>query len=119
MPIRDILLDDAGNRVLQGGTGYGFADGTQAVKQGIACRVRLFRGEVWLDEDLGVDYLGRVFVRGASPAVINGEVSAAIAATPDVTAVRETSFAVDAERHATIDYTVSSTAGTTSGTVTT
>lgn len=48
MPRRDILLDDDGNRVLVNGD-YGFADGIQAVKQGIEVRVRLFSGEYWLD----------------------------------------------------------------------
>lgn len=91
MPVRDILLDDAGERQLVNGD-YAFADKVQAVKQGIACRVKLFLTEYWLDNSKGVDWIDKIFVRGASEVVIKSELAAAIADTPDVTQVVTVSF---------------------------
>jgi hypothetical protein len=117
-PRRDILLDSNGNRVLVAGD-YGFADGIQAVKQGIECRLKLQRGEVWLDESDGVDYRGVVLVANPRPVVIKAELGRPIAATPDVTNVVAADLVRLPNRAASIIYTAHSTAGTTSGTVTT
>lgn len=94
MPRRDILLDSSGNRVLVGGD-YGFADGAQAVKQGVECRVRLFLREYWLDLSQGVDWTGKILIRNAQPPVVKSELAAAIAGTPDVTRVVNTAYSVD------------------------
>lgn len=119
-PRRDILLDAYGNRILVGGD-YGFADGIQGVKQGVECRVKLFLGEVWTDESQGVPWNEQILIRNPSAIVVKAQIGRAIAATPDVTqVVAVTGPIIDpATRHARIDYTANSTAGTITGTVTT
>jgi len=117
MPVRDILLDANGERLLVNGD-YGRADGTQAVKQGIECNVRLYKGDCWLDEDAGVDYLGRVLVANPNPLVVKPEIAKAIAATPDVTDVVAVAYNVDkATRQASVAYDARGTLGNVQGTV--
>ena len=111
MPRRDILLDDLGNRLLLEGD-YGFADGVQAVKQGIQCRLRLLRGENWLDQAKGVDWQGTILVRKPNPIAVRAELATAIADTPDVTRVGATSYAVNsATRLGSVTYDAASTEG--------
>jgi len=118
MPVRDILLDDNGERLLVNGD-YGRADGEQAIKQGIECNVKLYKGDCWLDEDAGVDYLGRVLVAHPSPVVVKAEIARAIAATPDVTNVVAVAYTTDPQtRAASVAYDARSTLGNVEGTVT-
>lgn len=117
-PRRDVLLDTDGNRVLVDGD-YGFADGLQAVVQGVACRLKLQKGEVWMDEADGVDYRGVVLSANPRPVVIKAELGRAIAKTPDVTDVVAADLVRLPDRGASIRYSCRSTAGTASGTVTT
>ena len=92
MPIRDIQLDSSGNRLLSG-AGYAFADGQQAVKQGIECRVRLFLGEYWLDGGEGVDWINRILIRNPNALIVQSELSRAIAAISDSSTFISFSFA--------------------------
>lgn len=118
MPRRDWLLDDDGNRVLVAGD-QGFAEGRQAVKQGIAVRVRLYKREYWLNNGIGVDWIDKVFARGTTAAVIKSEIAAAIADTPDVTRVQVTGYTFDpATRAAHATYEAASAEGLVSNTVT-
>lgn len=118
MPVRDILLDDSGERQLVNGD-YAFADKVQAVKQGIACRVKLFLTEYWLDNSKGVDWIGKILVRGASEVVIKSEIAAAIADTPDVTQVVAVSFTLDkTARSGNVSYNAYTIYGEVSGEVT-
>jgi hypothetical protein len=104
-------LDDSGNRVLSG-QDYGFANDSQAVKQGIQCNVRLFLAEYWLDQSLGVNWIGKILIRNASPAIVKSEIAAAISSTPDVTRVVNVAYSVDSQTRAgSIAYTVASTQG--------
>lgn len=118
MPVRDILLDDSGNRVLVGGD-YGTANGAQAVKQGIWCRVGLYLGEVWYNAIFGVDYIGRILIKNPVELVVKGELSRAIASTPDVTQVIDTAYVIDGTtRAAFVSFRAASTEGIITGTVT-
>ena len=113
MPVRDIALDDHFNRIVSGGD-YLRADGVQAVKQGIMCRVGLFKGEYWLNTAAGVDYLNRILIRNAQPAVVQGEIGGAIAQTPDVTQVQAVTYTAPTfpARRASVTYTAKTTEGT-------
>lgn len=86
LPVRDVLLNDNGDRVLVAGD-YGLASGSQAVKQGITGNVLLYLAEYWLDMSLGVDYFGQVLIRNPSAIVVKSVIGRAIASTPDVTQV--------------------------------
>jgi len=116
MPIRDILLDDNGERVLVGND-YGFATGRQAVKQGIECAVRLYQGDVWYDLDAGVPYVQRLLVKGTPRMVAEAEIGSAILGVADVLTVDATDYSVDASRKATVSFVASTTEGVVDGTV--
>ena len=99
---------------------YGFADGAQAVKQGIECRVKLFQGEYWLNQGLGVPWLTDVLIKNPKPIVVKAVIGQAIADTPDVSQVVNVSYDVESRtRRGAVSYTAVSTAGTITGTVTT
>ncbi len=107
-PRRDFLLDARGNRVLVNAD-YGFADDLVAVGQGVRVRVSLFLGEYWLNEALGVDYLGSILIKNPVEIVVKGLISRAIADTPDVTQVVDTGYALDGRtRTAAVSYTAAS-----------
>lgn len=117
-PRRDILLDSNGNRLLVAGD-YGFAEGNQAVKQGIECRVKLFEGEYWLNQALGVPWLTDVLIKNPKPIIVKSVIGQAIADTPDVSQVVNVSYEVAGQtRRGAVSYTAVSNAGTITGTVT-
>lgn len=119
MARRDILLDDSGNRVLSGGD-YAFAEDLQSVKQGIQVRVRLWLKEYWLDTSQGVPWREDILVRNANPAIVKADISAAIAATPDVTSVSNVSYSFDSQgRSAKVAYNAASPFGLVAAEVTT
>jgi hypothetical protein len=118
MSVRDILLDADGNRVLVGAD-YGFAEGQQAVRQGIQCAVGMWLGEDWLDESLGVDYMGKILIKNPNELQVKAELSRAISAVADVTQVVSTGYSVNSQtREGVVSFTATSAAGTVSGTVT-
>lgn len=119
MPIRDILLDDNGERVLAAND-YAFATGKQATKQGIACAVRLHAGDVWYDLDLGVRYVQLLLLKSTPRVVAQAEIGRAIASVVDVIAVRPVGFDLDERtRRATVSYEADSSEGAVSGAVST
>lgn len=134
MPIRDFLQTRAGDLAVVNGdfqlvgdnarwsapvrawalAEWGTDDAQQiAVMQGAACRARMMRGDCWLDEGIGIDYLGRVLVKGARPEVVRQLLTAEISSTPDVTSVQAAALVVDRERRASITYTLRTTYSTT------
>jgi hypothetical protein len=96
MPVRDFKLDEAGDRVavrgdwaLSGSTptmsvSEAKAADLEAVAQGIRTRVRMFLGEYWLDESIGVDWLGQILIKNPNELVVRELIRRAIADTPDV-----------------------------------
>lgn len=119
LPVRDILLDNNGNRVLVG-TDYGRASGEQAVKQSIECSVKLFRGEYWLDLLAGVPWLTDILIKNPNTLIVKAAIGTAIAAVPNVTQVANVGFTPpDAERRAAIAYSAVTDIGLIDGTVTT
>ena len=78
-----------------------------AVVQGIAIRVKMVLGEYWLDEEVGVDWIGSILGKGRDPLVVRSLIKDAIASTPDVTEVVDVGFTLDAAtRSATVSYVV-------------
>lgn len=117
MPVRD-LLDDGSGGIALVGNDFGVADGVQAVLQGVECRVKFWKGESWLNEAIGVDYQGRILIRNANPLVVQAEIGAAIADTPDVTQVVSLSFSPPgATRHASVAYSAATEEGPITATV--
>ena len=112
MPRRDILVDSQGNRLLVGGD-YAFSDGQQAVGQGVQLAVGLWLGEYWLDESIGVDYIGKILVKGPTPVVVSGELARAIAGVADVTRVASAAYVAPSANRtgASVTFDVATTSG--------
>jgi hypothetical protein len=110
MPVRDFLMDNTfalavvnGDLAVAGGASI--AANLQAVKQGIQVRVRLFLGEYFLDETVGVDWIGQILVKNPDPIVIRELIRTAIASTPDVVQVIGSDLIIRPDRSAAITYT--------------
>jgi hypothetical protein len=63
--------------------------GTAAVAQHVRIRLGLIKGEVPWDLDLGVDYWGTVFRKGATDVEISAELERVIGGTPGVSSITE------------------------------
>lgn len=92
MPVRDFLLDSDGDLAVENGDfalagGDTLAENQAAAEQGVAIRARFFLAESWLDEAQGIDYIGKVFVKGTNPLVVREMIRSNVADTPDVTEV--------------------------------
>ncbi len=125
MPIRDFLLNTTTGKlaVVNGDFatvgGASDAENLAAVGQAIKVRVRMFLGEVWLDESIGVDWLGQILVKNPNPVVVRELIRRAIAETPDVLSVTAANLELDASTRAgSITYRVATTFGTATGEVT-
>ena len=75
MPIRDFLQDANGDLAVVNGdfarSGGDSVDANQAaVKQAIAIRVKFFLAEYFLDESIGVDWLGQILVKNPDQVVV-------------------------------------------------
>lgn len=104
-PVRDFLADDTGDLAVVNGD-FAFVAGEQAVQQGIDCRVKSWLLEILLDQTQGVPWAQDILVKSPDPNVVKEDIREAIADTPDVLTVVATSFELDADRNATIDYSV-------------
>lgn len=104
-PVRDFLVDENGDMAIADGD-FATVAGSEAVKQGVAVRLRTFLGEIWLDEAQGVDYLGQILVRNPHPVVVRELLRTAIAATPDVTKVLGAELVTTPDRQGSITYEV-------------
>lgn len=111
MPIRDFLMDASGDLAVVNGD-FAVAGGdtdlvnTAAVMQAIKIRVRFFLSEYYLDESIGVDWLGQILIKNPDPLVVRELLRAAIAGVPDVVEVLSTELVNDGDRRAHIDFTV-------------
>src|SRR5262245_2547508 len=104
--VRDFALDDDGDLAVVNGD-FTTVSGRDATTQGVKIRVQTFRGEIWLDQDKGVDYFNAVFVKNADPLVVREQIKDEIAATPDVITVigAQLEFAdANDPRHASIKF---------------
>jgi len=127
MPIRDLLQDAAGDLAVVDGD-FAVAGGDTdevnlaAVQQGVGIRLRMLKGECFLDESKGVDYFGKILRKNPDPNTVRTELSVAITSTPDVLNVTDAGLVEDgATRMASIDYTIRTAYSTTpvTGTVAT
>lgn len=104
-PVRDFLMDSNGDLAVVNGD-FATIGGEAAIPQGIRIRVLMFEGECFLDESLGLPWLTKILVKGADPAAVRAMITAAIADTPDVTAVTGAELKFVDRRDAEIHYEV-------------
>lgn len=103
-PVRDFAGTQDGEWSIVNGD-FSTVAGAAAVPQGIRIRVGMFLGECYLDESIGVDYLGVILVKNPDPLVVRAELQSPIADTPDVTNVSGAGLVEDPEtREASITY---------------
>jgi len=101
----DLYLDDSGQLVWIGGDVTDGEDYAMEIAQSILCRLRLIRGEWYLDQRLGLPWRERIWRKGASSATIKAIFTEAIADTPGVREVRSVAVDLDhSDRTATIEF---------------
>lgn len=103
MAVRDFKIDSDGEWVVENGDFTTVSDG-DAVAQGIRIRVGMFKGECYLNQSIGVDYIDSVFVKNPDPLLIRSLFEAAISATPDVTNVVGAELVNEGNRNYSISY---------------
>lgn len=110
-PVRDFLGTDDGEIAVVNGD-FGVVRGPDAVPQGIAVRLRLFRRECLIDESKGVPYLDDeetgeegILTRPVDPLVVREVLREQVADTPDVIDVTGSGLVTDsATREAFVDF---------------
>lgn len=86
--------------------------GTQEVKQRITQRLRCFKGEWFLNEELGIGYFEEVFVANPNVNIIGAIFKREISATPGVIKIKAFALNIDrALRTLSVTFSVQSTEG--------
>lgn len=108
-PVRDFALDSTTwDAKIENGD-LAVVEDQEAVRQGIAVRLKMMLGEYYLDLGVGVPWIQRILGKGADHATdaeIKEILRACIASTPDVTQVQNVDFEKGADRRYTISYAV-------------
>jgi len=85
-PVRDFALDADDDMAVANGDRVAIA-GQDAVAQACKVKVKVFLKEIFLDQSLGVDYFGVVFVKNPDPIVVREAIRARLLTVADVTEV--------------------------------
>lgn len=107
----DIKLNDDHDLALENNR-LVLLSGADEVAQRLRCRLKMFRGEWFLNVTRGVDYRGEVFVKRNAPTRVEAELKRAILTTSGVLELLEYSQVIDAAvRSMTVDFKVKATDG--------
>lgn len=104
-PVRDFGLTEDNELDIQNGDFVKIA-GADAVPQGIRTRTKMVKGDCFLNEELGIDYLEQVLIKNFDPLVIRAIFQETILRTPDVTNCIGAQLIEGDNREASIDYQV-------------
>lgn len=107
--VRTLALDTTGDLAVVGGQ-LQVIDGADAVRQALELRLSIWQGEWFADATVGVPYLRFLGVPGALP-LAESLLRRAILSCPGVASLDRFSIALNAERHATVTFAVTTTAG--------
>jgi hypothetical protein len=103
----NILLDSSGDRVIANGQ-LQLVTGDAEVAQAVACELRTFLGEWFLDDSAnpqhGFDYWGRMFVKAPNKQLILSLLRKHILGVAGVASVTSISIEIGAARNATIAW---------------
>jgi hypothetical protein len=103
-PIRDFKLTEDGEWDTSGGV-ISTVAGEEAVFQGCRVRLRMFAGDCFLDEAVGIDYPNDVLVKNPDELAIKAVLADRLSSVPDVTDVFGAALEVDAAtREASISF---------------
>lgn len=102
---RDLELDDDGD-LLVDGADLVISSGQKAIEQDLASRLRIIRGEFFLDRGRGVPYLSDVWVKNPNLNVVRSAFRDAILGTPGILEITQFALTLDtATRTAILDFT--------------
>lgn len=102
--IRDFKGTADGEWAIENGD-LAVVEGAEAIPQGIRVRLQMFKGECYLNESAGVDYIDRILVKNTDPLVVRALLSEAISDTPDVvTVIAAQLVQEEGTRNASISY---------------
>lgn len=102
-PVRDFALDSDGDMAVANGDRTTVA-GAAAVAQAVKIKVRIFLGEIFLNQALGVDYLNKILIKNPDPNVVRDEIRARLVSIADVTEVIGAQLIQNPDRSASISY---------------
>jgi hypothetical protein len=86
--------------------------GADAVAQHCLIRLRTFLGEYWLNQNIGIDYFGKVLVKNPNLVVVQSIFKKTILGTPGVIAILSFSMSLDKTlRTLTVTFRANSTEG--------
>jgi hypothetical protein len=89
-------IDDAtGNLVLDKDGNFSPVTGLEGLRQRIQTKLKLWRGEWFLDTSLGIPWRQSIFTRPASPGLASQIITSAILEEEEVTDVRKVSAHID------------------------
>jgi hypothetical protein len=104
MAYLDIKLDTDGDLAIEDGD-VAWLDGADAVAQHIRCRLRMFKGEWFLNEDEGVPWFDEIFEKGVEDGRVVAILRKVILGTPGVTSLTSLSLTHDrAERELSVVF---------------
>lgn len=107
----DLKLDASGDLAIEGGDAR-IVSGVDEIAQSLRIRLRLFKGEWFLNNELGTDYYGRILLKNPDLAVVAAELQAVILGTVGVTRLTEYSQAFNtAARGLAVTFTVETESG--------
>lgn len=107
----DLKLDDDGDLLFEGGD-LVFTSGEEAIKQDIRARLLFFRGEWFMDEDIGLPYFTDILVKSPNFLVINSVIRTELENTPGVNEVKSLELTFDSNlRKLTVTWSVSTDVG--------
>lgn len=105
--VHDLYLDDSGQLEWIGGDITDTESYARMVAQRITCRVKMIRGEWYLDQRLGTPWKERLWKRGVTVEAVRRVMREVIEGTPGVRELRTLDVELDAaSRQATISWTV-------------
>lgn len=98
-------MDDTGDLDLSGDE-VSLVDGDAALAQHLLIRLRFFKGEFFLNEDIGMPYYQKILVKNPDFTAVRAIFRKAILNTPGIAGLQAFSFSLDsATRVATLTFT--------------
>jgi hypothetical protein len=89
-----------------------FVDGADAIAQHCTIRLRTFLGEYWLNENIGLDYFGKILLKNPNFVVVQSLFRRTILGTPGVLALLQFEMSLDkVERLLSVTFRANTTEG--------
>ena len=113
----DMKLDSAHDLALAAGDAV-LTDGANRVRQGVEIALRIWRGEYFLDSEVGVPYLETIIVKSPSLPSIEAALRAVIRSVDGVQSVDSLTAALDRQaRSLSVNFTATSSYGLVADTI--